>query len=901
MKKKGYTTTRTPAILRVLSILCTCLALIDAKIPLPGRSRSLVMLLDVSDSVMVEDREVGRRAAIALASQLAPRDNVGVITFAGKPSILTQPTSPKEAIRAISSSPLEAPNSSASDIALGLHTAVELLTSTRGKRTIVIFTDGRSTKGLPIKATSIAKAGIPILVYPVGQASGGLISRGLALPSMARPGETALARWRLSSEHGGNVMFTVKVDGETSFSGTARLPPGETSLELPVPAGEPGSRIVEIEARDSAGRTIGSASAGGLLQVSGKARVLVVTGDGSTSPVSKALEGQGISAVASGTEGLPDTASGYSGYSAVVLDNVSALYITESQQAELQSYVSGGGGLAIVGGDSSLGRGEYYTTPIEDMLPVTTDTRRRLFFTRAKILFVIDHSGSMTDMVNGTSKQRAAMQGVAESIPELNAQDEVGILTFDTTPSWVLPFTPAAASKTILDSLGTMPSGGGTDMASAIEEVITAFGEAGPTKRHVILLTDGLTSDTGFERLSARLKSIGVSVTTIGIGDDVNEDLLKNLAAWNDGTFYRVEMDKIPKVIRKETVRVTRDLIQEGKFAVSASGADRFTQGLESGLPAILGYLVTQPKSLATVHLRVSPDGSKEKEDPLLASWRYGAGKVAVFTSDSGRAWLSPWSGMEAFNRLWGQTIRSIERSSPDSGLQASTRIEGSGVRLIVEALSQDRRLMSGLRLVAIEANSTAATGTGGAAFPLKETAPGRYEGYAPLDGGGLRQFTVSDLQGRAWTQAWVWNPSGAEAAGLGPDTAAMDTMVSASGGALIDPDHATIPPARWHWTWKPLREALLIAALVLFLLELYGRSIMLGQLHMAKATFQAWWDRQQEFLESIQARPVKQVADFVPDDSAKVMDAYRRLAERAHERSLKNADRFGQGGHDET
>jgi uncharacterized membrane protein len=624
---------------------------------------------------------------------------------------------------------------------------------------------------------------------------------------------------------------------------------------------------------------------------------LVVSGNGSTSPVAKALQGQGIPTVAAGVEGLPDAASGYSGYSAVVMDNVSALNITESQEAELQAYVSGGGGLLVVGGDSSLGRGEYYATPLEDMLPVITDTRRRLFFTRAKILFVIDHSGSMTDLVNGTSKQLAAMRGVAASIPELNPQDEVGILSFDTEPTWVLRFTPASETKTILNALKDLPSGGGTDMVKAIEEVVNGFGEAGPTKRHVILLTDGLSPDTGLDRLSTRLKAIGVTLTAIGVGDDVNEELLKNLAAWNGGAYYSANMDQIPKVIMKETVRVTRDLIQEGRFAVSAETADQVTQGLEAGMPEIRGYLVTQAKPLATVHLLALPSGvkTKAKADPLLASWRYGAGRVAVFTSDSGRAWLSPWSGRDEFKRLWGQVIRSIERGSPDSGLRATARVEGSGARLIVEALGADRRLMSGLRLVAVEA------GPEGASFPLRETAPGHYEAYAPLEGGGLRQFTVKDLQGGSWTQAWVWNPSGAEASGLGPDNVALDTMVSASGGALLSPDQPSFPPSRWRWSWKPMRGILLIAALILFLLELYGRSTMLGQVQMAWATFQAWWAAQQEILESLQARPKAPVEEFVADDSAKVMDAYRRLATRVYERSQKKEGGAPQGGPHET
>jgi hypothetical protein len=84
------------------------------------------------------------------------------------------------------------------------------------------------------------------------------------------------------------------------------------------------------------------------------------------------------------------------------------------------------------------------------------------------------------------------------------------------------------------------------------------------------------------------------------------------------------------------------------------------------------------------------------------------------------------------------------------------------------------------------------------------------------------------------------------------------------------------------------MRGILLIITLILFLLELYGRSTMLGQLQMARATFQAWWAAQQELLESLQMRPKAPAEEFVADDSAKVMDAYRRLATRVYERTQK-------------
>jgi Ca-activated chloride channel family protein len=875
--------------LRLAAVIAAAAALIDAAPLLPARGRTLILAFDLSDSIGRENVEAARGAALGLLTGLSRRDKVAVVAFAGKPAVVTAPIAPERARSLLEAAYLNAPLAGETDLAAGIATAVSLAGRGGGDRSIVLFSDGRTNAGSPLPSGAASRAGIPVHVVPIGRAEGGVAARGLSLPELVRPGESVLARWKLDSDLPREIEYSVKVDGAVASRARASLVAGMNDIPLTIAAGQAGARLVEVEARDAEGRPIAEAASGGLLSVGGEARILVIRGE-RPSPISAALRAQGMTLRDAGVEGLPESASGYAGYSAVVLDDVPALAMTESQQSGLQDFVTGGGGLLVVGGDSSLGRGEYYATPLEELLPVATDTRQRLFFTRAKLLFVIDHSGSMSEQVGETSKQLAAMQGVAAAIPELNPMDEVGILSFDSSPTWILPFTPASKRETITASLSNLGEGGGTDMSQAIEEVIKGFGNPEPTKRHAVILTDGLTPGADFRRLATRLSSIGVTISTIGVGKEVNEDLLRNFAQWTGGTYYRAELDQIPKIINKETVKMTRDLIQEGPIATRVKSPSPIVEGLGSPLPPVSGYLLTQAKSLATVYIEAGSLRSPDKWDPLLAAWRYGNGRVAVFAADSGARWLSAWSGTAAYNRLWSQVVRTVERQGPDKGLRSSAIIEGRNAHFIVEAIGPDGRSVAGLHLVG------RGSGRGAEPFGLKETAPGRYEGFAPLEGSGIHGFEMLDPRSGAWTSAWVWNPPGAEMATRGPDQGSLGLVAEDSGGRVLSLDRLALPTTILRWARTPLRRPLLVLALLLLVAELYVRSTMLGQLSQARKAIAAWWAGQSAAAEALRLPRRRPSPDPVRSDPERELLAQRRLAEHVSKRSAKTEKAEAEG-----
>ena len=326
-------------------------------------------------------------------------------------------------------------------------------------------------------------------------------------------------------------------------------------------------------------------------------------------------------------------------------------------------------------------------------MPVRTDTRQRLLFDRMKILFLIDQSGSMGEGVGGVSKQEAAIAGLLAAAEGLNPWDEVGILGFADKAEWILPFTTVGDGKAIQTAVRRVGASGGTELATGMETAIRGFAGAEAVRRHMVIISDGMTIPADFAELSRRLREMRVTITTIGVGYDINEPLLRDLAVMGEGEFYRADEAHLPQIIVAETFRVTRELIQEGIFPPVRRIPADFFGGLPDPLPPVAGYLRPKAKQTAEVHLEVG------EGDPLLAAWRYGNGRVAVFTAGAGRRWLSAWIHRQFYNRFFGQLVR-FGPGVPDEGIRVFTALEAGTARLVVEATG-DRQLRPGLQLAA--------------------------------------------------------------------------------------------------------------------------------------------------------------------------------------------------------
>ena len=99
---------------------------------------------------------------------------------------------------------------------------------------------------------------------------------------------------------------------------------------------------------------------------------------------------------------------------------------------------------------------------------------------------------------------------------------------------------------------------GNTEILLALAAAERAMRDESSPIRHVILLTDGRPSRQVFYTdLVTRMADAGITLTTIGLGESINELLLKTLARLGRGRFlYAPGPRDIPKVFTRDTRRV---------------------------------------------------------------------------------------------------------------------------------------------------------------------------------------------------------------------------------------------------------------------------------------------------------------------------------------------------------
>ena len=105
-------------------------------------------------------------------------------------------------------------------------------------------------------------------------------------------------------------------------------------------------------------------------------RVLVVQTERNPSVIPSLLDRNAMEVDVTDAEMLPETLSGYLGYSAIIFDNVPGHLVGEHKMTVIEQAVkSFGTGFMMVGGDESYGLGGYFKSPIERLLPVEMEVK----------------------------------------------------------------------------------------------------------------------------------------------------------------------------------------------------------------------------------------------------------------------------------------------------------------------------------------------------------------------------------------------------------------------------------------------------------------------------------------------------------------------------------------------
>ena len=164
--------------------------------------------------------------------------------------------------------------------------------------------------------------------------------------------------------------------------------------------------------------------------------------------------------------------------------------------------------------------------------------------TPVNVAIVIDRSGSMQG-----ERIAAAKEGARVALKRLSSDDTVSLVSYNHDVDVMSPAAPLRNSREkLLEAIDTLKADGTTGLYAGVKEggrQVEEFVSDNNINR-VILLSDGLAnvgpSTPGeLAELGRKLASKGISVSTIGLGLDYNEDLMQRLAAASDGNHVFVE------------------------------------------------------------------------------------------------------------------------------------------------------------------------------------------------------------------------------------------------------------------------------------------------------------------------------------------------------------------------
>jgi hypothetical protein len=174
------------------------------------------------------------------------------------------------------------------------------------------------------------------------------------------------------------------------------------------------------------------------------------------------------------------------------------------------------------------------------------------------------------------------------------------------------------------------------------------------------------------------------------------------------------------------------------------------------------------------------------QEDPVLATWRFGLGRAAAFTSDAKAKWAVLWLRWRDFNKFWAQMTRWTLRSGSRSETTASVqRIDTTG-EVLVDAVDAKGDFINFLdsQVGVVAPNRERSV------LDLEQVGPGRYRGRFPAPDEGVYLVGMAQRKGErviGSQLAGLVVPYAQELRDLGVDETLLRELAELTGGGALE------------------------------------------------------------------------------------------------------------------
>jgi uncharacterized membrane protein len=740
---------------------------------------TVIYLLDQSDSIPQAKRDLMLQYAIDSVKEHRNQkreDRAGLIVFGREAALEFPPLNDNLP-------PIKRPESYLGKTdATNLESALKLAQASfpeDSARRIVVITDGNETLGnVSSIAKSLADAGIGIDVVPIRlDSSAEVLVEKIDVPANVRQGQTIDAKVVLQRylEPGddkpveGTLKVTRRVGNQSQLLADVPVTLDRDVNVIPIPDKVEQTAGYTYEAefirKESSGDSITQNNrATAFSYVRGKGRVMLIedtANKGDYSSLVDCLRRNEIEVDVFDTSRMFSSLIELQTYDCVILAGVPRtsgeafgdIQSFNDDQVEMliRNTQQFGAGLLMIGGPEAFGAGGWANTKLEEAMPVDFQIKNTKIEAVGALAMVMHAS----EIAQGNYWQKMIGRS---ALDVLGPMDYCGVLEYDmlgTKWMWggrdgmlkVGPNRQAMRSQMSRMTPGDMP-----DFDPAMKMALNSLVITPASTKHMIVISDGDPTPSSPAVLAGFKKAqIKVSTVAVGAHGPAGHNELQRIANATGGNYYVVTNPSVlPKIFVREARRVARPLIFEpdGGVAPQITFRHEVLQGISEPVPRLKGFVLTQRKESPLVEVPLlSPVPTEKENATLLATWTYGLGRTAVFTSDSGKRWADGWTNWNQYDQFFSQLVRWTMRPTNDDGkFQMATNVRDGKVQVIVTAMDQDDRFMNFLDMSGVGVTPDLKPFS----VDMKQTAPGRYVGEFPVGIAGSYMLSVVPAPGRA-------------------------------------------------------------------------------------------------------------------------------------------------------
>ncbi len=192
--------------------------------------------------------------------------------------------------------------------------------------------------------------------------------------------------------------------------------------------------------------------------------------------------------------------------------------------------------------------------------------------TPINLAVVLDRSGSMAG-----AKLEKARQAAAVALDQLGPDDYFSVVVYDDEAEVLIAPQKAREKETLKEKIHAIRDGGGTALYAGVEKGAAQLRKYFDKEKvnRIILLSDGNANvgpskPSDLAKFGKELRQDGLSVSTVGLGDDYNEDLMTALAEASHANYYYVQnVEKLPGIFAEELGTVKSVVARNVKVTIT--------------------------------------------------------------------------------------------------------------------------------------------------------------------------------------------------------------------------------------------------------------------------------------------------------------------------------------------